>query len=198
MECDGKTHNYLPYAATIRFNPQAVKLVVIDGQHRLVALQRIRDNAQTRYLIQEAEVPICVFFTPDAIQRDGQVESISRDLRELFVTINSKAKEVSGHFIVLLDDKSLSSHAIRVLADDWKQSAGALRSPRLPLLEWNTREARKATQVQKPYSITTVSIINDCLGKYVFSQQADVQTLLNLKEVQEPSGLQMGRAFAVS
>jgi hypothetical protein len=175
-------YNYIPYAATVRVNPQTVKLVVIDGQHRFMALRRIMENTEKKHLLNEMGIPVCVFFTPDAVGNSGHVESINRDLRELFVTINSTAKEVSGHFIILLNDKSLSSLTLRTLANDWKTS----ENPQLlPLLEWNTREASKARQRQKPFSLTTVTAVADCLEKYVFNRPEVVEDLLNLSAIRE-------------
>lgn len=174
---DGQNYNYIPYAATVRVNPETVKLVVIDGQHRFTALRRILDKPEKKYLLADMAVPVCIFFTPDAVKNKGQDESIKRDLRDLFVTINSTAKEVSGHFLILLNDKSLSSLAVRSLADQWKENnAGVL----LPLLEWNTREASKARQRQKPFSITTIATIADCFEKYVFDSATSTQEILAL------------------
>jgi len=182
----GKDLHYLPYASSLRYNPEAVKLVVIDGQHRFVALKRIYESEEKRHLLQEMEVPICIFFMPEAVKDNKKSESIVRDLRELFITINSKAKEVSGHFLVLLNDRSLSSHCVRQFADALRQHKIHELGSLLPILEWNTREARKAFQRQKKYSISTVSVIADALKDYVMCRKEDglPQILLNLSSVQ--------------
>lgn len=182
VQVDDKTYNYIPYAATVRVNPETVKLVVIDGQHRFTALRRILDKPEKKYLLADMTIPVCIFFTPDAVKDKGQDESIKRDLRDLFVTINSTAKEVSGHFLILLNDKSLSSLAVRSLADQLKgNDEGAL----LPLLEWNTREASKARQRQKPFSITTIATIADCFKDYIFKTSTSTQEILALSVVKE-------------
>lgn len=179
---DGQTYNYIPYAATVRVNPETVKLVVIDGQHRFTALRRILDKPEKKYLLADMAIPVCIFFTPDAVKNKGQDESIKRDLRDLFVTINSTAKEVSGHFLILLNDKSLSSLAVRSLADQLKASEGGAL---LPLLEWNTREASKARQRQKPFSITTIATIADCFKEHIFRTASSTQEILALSAVKD-------------
>lgn len=179
---DGQTYNYIPYAASVRVNPEAVKLVVIDGQHRFTALKRILDKPEKKHLLADMAIPVCIFFTPDAVKNKGQDESIKRDLRDLFVTINSTAKEVSGHFLILLNDKSLSSLAVRSLADQWKDFDNGVL---LPLLEWNTREASKARQRQKSFSITTIATIADCFKDHVFRTAASTQEILALSSVKE-------------
>ena len=176
--------NYYNYAASIKFNPELVKLVVIDGQHRFVALRELIMQGKAD-LLNDMEVPICVFFPPRAVNEAGNLESIVKDIRELFVTVNEKAKQVSGHFLTLLDDKQLSSFCVRSLADKWKNENGV--ATKLHLLEWNERESRRASQrQQKEYSVTTVSVIADCLSGYILDSKRGglTEILLNLQEVQ--------------
>lgn len=178
-----KEHYRIPFAS-IKVNPSSVKLVVIDGQHRFEALRRMASNSAQRVHIEKIEVPVCIFFT----RRDLSNEtSINKDLRELFVTINSKQKEVSGHFIVLLDDKKLSAHIVRSLANKWKKEEIIPGRSALPFLEWNTRESRSAHQRLKKYSITTVSIIADCFSKYLLqdSKKSYTNSLLALNEIKD-------------
>jgi len=172
-----KAYHYYHYASTIEYNSEKVKLVVIDGQHRFVALREIIQRGK-KDLITGIQIPVCVFFSPDAIKHNGNIETIMTDLRELFVTINTTAKEVGGHFIDLLDDKSLSSYAVRSLADCWKDDGY-----KLFLLEWNTREKKLSNQRLKKYSVTTVSIITSCLGSEIFTSLTEL--LLNLPEVKD-------------
>jgi len=175
---EGKTYNYYHYASTIKYNSERVKLVVIDGQHRFVALRELIHRGKSE-LIEGIQIPVCIFFTPDALEENGNIESIKKDLRELFVTINTTAKEVSGHFIVLLDDNSLASYTVRDLSDKWKEA-----DDKLFLLEWNTREKKRSSQRQKRYSVTTVSILNDCLRDHLYSGGL-TEIILNLPEVQK-------------
>jgi|Deesub1362B_J571_1020462.scaffolds.fasta_scaffold02531_2 hypothetical protein len=184
LEFDGQQHYYVPFAS-IKINPDAVDLVVVDGQHRFEALRRMAKNTEQRQHIEKVEVPVCIFFTRRDLSRKA---SIAADLRELFVTINSKQKEVSGHFIVLLDDKSLSAHVVRALANTWKTAELIPGRSKLPLLEWNTRDSRSVYQRQKRYSVTTVSAVSECFRDYIFgdTRSGYTHTLLNLAEIQEP------------
>jgi len=185
-QSDGSSHFFLNYGATLKYNPQSVKLVVIDGQHRLVALRRIIELGRSD-LIKSAELPVCLFFSPTAIIGQPGSESLLKDMRELFVTINSKARTVSGHFLVLLNDVSLAARCVRSLANNWKKSAEDPAACYLHMLEWNQRQQSKANQVTRPYAITTVSIINECFSKYILNARngAHTRVLLNLNEVSE-------------
>ena len=180
IQINGEERYYLKHAATIRYNADEVKLVVIDGQHRFEALRELRRIDADA--IRDVELPVCVFFSPEAII--GSTVDLSRNLRELFVKINSTAKHVSGHFIVLLNDKSLSSLAVREFANDLKVQSNQDKIG-LHLLEWNQRENSKSHQRTKGYSITTVSILADAFCKIFKNVRSNMPgILLNLQEVE--------------
>jgi len=170
-------HNY---ATTLKYKSKSVKLVVIDGQHRFMALKRIWDNPNKRDLIKNIKIPLCIFFTPNAV-KNTDIEStntLPKSMRQLFVTINSTAKQVSGHFITLLSDDSLSSYAVRDIANFWKENN------KLFFLEWNEREDRRASQINKKYSITTVKILDTVLKEKLFKKgrTADILKLSNINK----------------
>ncbi len=175
--------DYYHHAARIAYNSNAAKLVVIDGQHRLTAIQRIIDKAGVQ-ILPDIKIPLCIFFTPNAVKGSGTKENVKYEMRDLFVTINNKSKQVSGHFIVLLDDKSLSSIATRDLADFWKGEKDDYSDCYLHLLEWNQREHRRSSQLNRVYSVTTVNIIAEALKKYIFDD-GKTSLMLNLVSVQD-------------
>jgi DNA-sulfur modification-associated len=176
---------YYNYAATLKYNSEKVQLVVLDGQHRLMALRKLMEGVN-KEIVAGVDVPICVFFSPDA--RVGQAGQLLVDMRELFVRINEEAKRVSGHFIWLLKDKSLAATGVRALGDIWKSDATD-GITLLHQLEWNQREDKLANQTTKPYSVTTVSIIAETLQEFIFNGSSDQKKgytypLLNLEEVE--------------
>lgn len=182
-KADKSKHFFIHYAATVRYNPKTVKLVTIDGQHRLVALKEIIRRGQGE-LIQNAEIPVCLFFSPNAASKAPGNESLLKDMRELFVTINSTSRQVSGHFIVLLNDRSLSAMCVRELANFWKDSHADAAKSALQMLEWNQRLDSRSSQLNRPYSVTTVSIVSEALKTFAFdSKRGATQTLLNVAEV---------------
>jgi hypothetical protein len=115
---------YVAYAATMKINSRHVQLVVIDGQHRFEAM-RILWRTRPE-LVQCMDVPVCIVYTPGAVTNTVPENNIVKNLREMFVTINTTSRSVSGHFIDLLKDHSLASIAVRSLAtkNGW-QSAPA-------------------------------------------------------------------------
>lgn len=185
MPYEGQHLPIYHYAATVAWTSNQVKLVVIDGQHRFEALRSL--HIRNPELGSPLEVPICLVYSPDAIEGEGS-EHILKDLREMFIRINTTAKQVSGHFIELLRDESLSSITVRLLADLWKASDVSACKSKLQLLEWNERSDSKASTVQRGYTITTISIIADVLRAHLYSpasrKNGVPQELLRLSLVQ--------------
>ena len=184
LEVEGVKFSYHSAWATLKYNKRKILLLVIDGQHRFEALRRlVKRNAA---FVGAVELPVCIVFTPDANAASESHESIVKNLRDMFVTINTTAKEVSGHFIDLLKDKSLASIAVRSLANCWKATDQDPWRCMLQQLEWNERQTNRANTVQKNYSISTVSIIAESLRLYVFGNSSDglQYSLLNLTEVE--------------
>jgi hypothetical protein len=180
---DDNEYNIFNYGAKLRVNENEVRLVVIDGQHRLAALKYLAnsDDAARKEIVQFIEIPVCIVFSPEATEGSALGETVTKDLRELFVTINMQGKKVSGHFIALLKDMSLAAMSTRCFADNWKAMLHNDYS-RLHLLEWNQREDKLASQRLRVYSVTTVSIVNDCLEAYLFDTSEKTKTILNLME----------------
>jgi regulator of replication initiation timing len=163
---DGSFTPYFEFGAQLRTNPKKVKLVVLDGQHRLAALRRIREGSNS-HILDQIEIPICLMFSPTADQNVSQQDMVY-DFRELFVRVNVEQKKVSGHFIILLQDDSFSAIAVRELADFLKQKDESGFSP-LHLLEWNQRSDELTKKRTRNSSLTTIGIIYDVLQLHFFN-----------------------------
>lgn len=181
-----KHYNINPFWAKLDINTDKIKLVVIDGQHRLSALKYLQSRAiQETDVVANIEIPVCILFSPDAISGNNQSETIARDMRELFIRINSTSKQVSGHFLTLLNDKSITSYIIRDFCEKAKEFPIGDGFSLLNLIEWNQRHERKASQVNRAYSITTIQIIADTLREFAFLEDSSAlktKELLNLEK----------------
>ncbi len=166
IEFDGNKEPFYDYAALLALNPDRTKLVVLDGQHRLEALRLLLRTAENRAVVANIEQPICIVWMPNT-EVDANDENIVKNLRSIFVTVNNEPLRVSGHFITLLNDDSYSAIAVRQLADNWKKET-AQNWSRLHLLEWNTRDNQSTDQRLRPFSITTISIIDNALRPHLF------------------------------
>ena len=168
---NGSHYNYYPTSTAFEYNKRKIRLIVIDGQHRFEALRRLVQKKSD--LVDAIELPICIVFTPEARKDNNSSEDIVSNLREMFVTINTTAKDVSGHFVDLLKDKSLASIAVRSLANRWKMTDDKPWRCMLHQIEWNERQSSRANTVQKNYAVSTVSIISEALRTYVFGSSSE-------------------------
>ncbi len=166
-----------PNAVKLKLDKTIVKLVIIDGQHRYKALKEYlrRHPDNSRFL----NIPICICFSPKAMERNGP-EDILDTLRNMFVTINNTGKRVSGHYLDLLNDNSLASQTVRMLANKWKKEDKNPLNSKLQFIEWNQRSDTKSRRVNRAHSITTVSMLCESLRKSIFIENKDVDYLYNL------------------
>jgi DGQHR domain-containing protein len=170
------------HAACLNYNSDYVKFVVIDGQHRFKALKEYwrRHPDQNKFL----NIPVCICFSPKAIESNG-TEDILDTLRNMFVTINNTGKKVSGHYIDLLNDNSLASQTVRALANKWKgESKNPLQS-KLQFIEWNQRSDSKARRVNRPHSISTVSMLCESLRTSFFAKDKNENFIFNIMGLRE-------------
>jgi hypothetical protein len=126
---DAKAHTfggvqYITVGANgrIRWNPETVHAVAVDGQHRLHALRIYKDTIKGRSLTateKETVIPVIfVLIAPEAgfaNERAGAESSIRMLSRELFTDLNKNAKAVDRARELILDDWSIEARCMRTL-----------------------------------------------------------------------------------
>lgn len=142
------------------------RLVVIDGQHRLFALNYLRKEYPEK--IKNIVIPVCIVYSPCSTLNHSEKEkipTIPEVLRNLFVDINSTVERVSGHFLTLLSDRTLSSIICREFCKDILKEK---KEYGLGLIEWNTKKHKESLEISRDYTITSIGVINnileDCFG----------------------------------
>ncbi|RKZ91824.1 MAG: hypothetical protein DRR19_06135 [Candidatus Parabeggiatoa sp. nov. 1] len=176
-----------------------VKLVIIDGQHRLFTLQKVHEKYPDR--LKNIRMPVCILFTPDATLKKNQayaparVPTVPEVFRRLFVDINSTAKAVSGHFDVLLSDNSISSLTCRLFCDYVFQQRG---KEGLAAIEWNIKSKRESNQILRPYTLTGVGILGKALDDCIAPRKWLIKYLLKFDEVADALELVSGENDAPS
>lgn len=159
-----------------------VDLVVIDGQHRLRALKLLYD--EQRELIQDLVLPVCILYPPEShsgFSDLDNVPTVPRVFRSLFVDVNSTMEVVGGHFTILLSDKNIGDITCRVFCDYVLHEG---ERDALALIEWNTRTKKNSFNVTKPYTLTSIGIINKALAEN-FRTDTFVSYLLNISSGDE-------------
>lgn len=162
------------------------KLIVIDGQHRLFALKHLKKTCPER--INRILLPVCILYSPESTleNRADHIPPVPKVLRDLFVDVNSTVEKVSGHFVILLSDRTLSGAICRALCDE-VMTRDDLGREALSLIEWNTKSYKESLTISKPYTITSLGII-DAVFKEVFSKRKNLPLLkymINLAEIED-------------
>ena len=173
---DGKSlHHDL---ARLKLNTNSTRLVILDGQHRAMALlaiyRNLRDEwtdarrapfksyyqAWTKKKIQsfdltELQLPVIVCTFPELdVDYDGDFDII-KAARTTFLTLNKTARQVSDSRNILLDDRDLVSHLLREVLGSVKQLD--VESPH-SLRIWNVEldQFRNKQQLTSPMACTGV------------------------------------------
>ncbi|RKZ63411.1 MAG: hypothetical protein DRR08_03515 [Candidatus Parabeggiatoa sp. nov. 2] len=165
-------------------NQYGARLVIIDGQHRLFTLKQVYEKHSE--LLEHLGVPVCILFAPNAtVQKNREyaplrVPTVPEVFRHLFVDVNNTAKQVGGHFNILLSDDTISSLACRKFCDDVLNNRCA---EGLAVIEWNTKTKRDSTKITRAYSITSIGIIDKALDNSLGNRKRLMEYVLKLDDV---------------
>jgi len=167
------------------------RLVVIDGQHRLFALQHLKKNMREK--VENILLPICILFPPNSTEEPladaNTLPSVVKVFRDTFVHVNSTVERVSGHFEILLSDSTLPNIICRSFCDELVKSE-EYGTPALALVEWNTKNHKQSFTIAKPYTITSIGPIFELLSeqfknKRIESGLSALKYLINLPAIRE-------------
>ncbi|MCV4263536.1 ParB N-terminal domain-containing protein [Pseudomonas capsici] len=151
---------------------KGARLVVIDGQHRLFALNTLRVHNRT--LIDGLTLPICLVYPPNSIEKNiSEQPKVPEVLRNLFVDVNSTVERVSGHFLTLLSEQTLGSIICRefcksVLEQKLEEGLG--------LVEWNTKNHKESLEISREHTLTSIGVLNSAFEE-VFKTKNGVKLL---------------------
>lgn len=133
----------------LRWNPEEVFAVALDGQHRLAAIQQFLANpGVSDDQLRATSVPV-IFVALD--RRFGYEAAVSKSLvdvlRVIFIDLNKHARIPTRARQILLDDKDPTSVCVRALVgetvtgDTTDLEATPARLP-LALVDWHTEQAK--------------------------------------------------------
>ncbi|KAF6638565.1 hypothetical protein HFD95_04120 [Pantoea sp. EKM10T] len=186
---DGPEKIDLKNATLDVFRPSSGKggrLVVIDGQHRLFALEHLRRFEKKR--VSNVSIPVCIIYSPLSTL-ENKIENqdildVPSVLRKLFVDINSTVEKVSGHYLTLLSDDNLGSIICRefcasILHDDKYEEIG------LAVIEWNTKNHKESKTISRKHSITSIGVIYSVLEEYFSRNKNALSNLFKFLSIKD-------------
>lgn len=155
----------------IRWNRDQVRCIAIDGQHRLGALQKLKDEEFQG--LSKSHIPVILVIPAAALGlvSDDKYAGHVRLMRKLFTDLNRHSVPVSRSRQILLDDydpqslcvrRSLQRNLIDV-SDGWRSSEPD-RIP-LALVDWHTDDAKFS---EGPY-VTTLLALDQLIGSLIRS-----------------------------
>lgn len=156
------------------------KLVVIDGQHRLYALEHLRVHEYKK--VENIVLPVCIIYSPHSCLCFGNEAimppSIPSFMRSLFVDVNSTVERVSGHFLILLQDNTLGSIICRDFCNNIL-SNNKLGTEALALVEWNTKNHKESLTITREHTLTSIGVINSAFEE-VFKTQSGIKLISDI------------------
>ena len=166
-----------PQTALMEWNDSKVKVVAIDGQHRLSALKRFKKDvhntdAQADFL--KWNIP-AVLFSLRKIDMERSSGSLLDIVRSIFIYINTEAKTPSKTRQILLTDEDINSictqeileysHENDVLPDESRDEN------KIPLLFYDWRgEEKNGENVSSDCSMKSTVEIKDWLEYYILGE----------------------------
>ena len=168
----------------IRWNPDEVFAVAIDGQHRLAAIQKyVQDSSGAKNAIKQTSVPVIFLILEKGCGFEGSRKgSPVTILRKLFIDLNKHAQSVSRARQILLDDNDPISLCVRAFISDTlnaKSTSLTDKVSRIPLsyVDWHSEQGKFD---DGPYCTTVLGldwIIANCLNTKSISDLTDYSAI---------------------
>ena len=165
----------------VRWNPDQVHGVAIDGQHRLAAIKEFVRRGYTT----EGRIPVLILLLDPVVGFEApEATDMTTMLRRLFIDLNKHAEKVSRARQILLDDRDPISRCVRAfIANELSPDVDELKSdpPRFPLslVDWHSEQAKFN---EGPYLTTVLGvdwIVSTLLG------QKTIQDLTSYEKIRE-------------
>jgi hypothetical protein len=186
-------HSNEPAFSYLNWNDQHVRIVAIDGQHRLSALKRWKNEPpDSSKQLSGWTIPVVILGIFKAVPTKSTA-SFLEIVRKTFVYINSTAQRINEARQTLLDDESVISVCTQEFVQDSHSNDNLTLDKReekkLPLLIFDWRgETRNNVRQPAPGAIKTVEEVRDWLGWYVLGGDGtdDQSTALGLDDLVPP------------
>jgi len=174
----------------VEWDDLAMKLVAIDGQHRLQALKNIWDDKAGRKHIDfdNWSIPVVIFGVRSIDAEKTQNQRTLDVIRRTFVYINTEAKAPTPTRQILLNDSLVNEICTQEFVQHF-HSNDCKSDPNpdiLPLFVFNWRGAQKNSRTQRVVgALTSVADIRDWLEHYILGENwsADQQYMLHVEPI---------------
>ena len=182
-----------PEYAQLEWDDSRSKLVAIDGQHRLSSLKRFKQDEAAGQIYRDFmkwRIPV-VIVSFRAHQQSVEPPSVLEVVRNIFVYINTQAREVNEARQILLSDESVNSVCVQELLqnshDNDIKKAAERNSEKVPLLFYDWRgEEQKQKRIHSPAAVKPVEEVRHWFEEYILGEDfsEDQETALGVTPTQ--------------
>jgi len=169
------------FQSVLEWNNKTVKIVAIDGQHRLTALKLYNESNQDADF-KNWTIPAVLF----SVKKDSQSNATLLDIiRNIFVYINTEAKTPSPARQILLSDESINCICTQEILEYSHENdvSDIVDSSKIPLLVYDWRgEQKDSVDIVSPAAIKNIEEIHDWLSFYILGKDfsSDQQEALDV------------------
>lgn len=164
-----------PQYGVAEWNDERVRIVAIDGQHRLSALKRIKaDTTGSSAGVSDWTIPV-VLFGVRALDKSSAHQRILDVVRNIFVYINTEARPPSVTRQILLSDESINAVCAQEILDrshsnDLLEPAKRTRTV-MPLMFFDWRGVEEGGKEKpSPAAVKSIQEIRDWLQYYILGE----------------------------
>jgi len=203
LETDAMFHG-----TELRWNRDTLHLLVLDGQHRLVALKaalgllseeelargyeksKLTEDELSR--LSFSSLPITIIFPPMLWEGNSAADGLSlvSIFREVFVDVNKNAKPVSIARNILLNERDLISifarEVIQGCVTESSLPKNKVLTSGIPLysFEWEPLEGTEL-KILDTRAISSVAVLKQCLDRMFLRSDDDQDTFRTMLEAEE-------------
>ncbi len=172
-------HRTQPAFSCVEWNEQNVKVVAIDGQHRLSALKRWKNDPERGREFSDWSIPVVILAMFKEHEK-SEPPTILEVVRKTFVYINSTAKEINESRKILLDDESVncicSQEIIQHAHENDQLQLNQLDARRIPLMFFDWRgEVLNDRPNPGPAAVKNVQELRDWFENYILGEDGSAQ-----------------------
>ena len=179
--------------AMVEYDSGPVKLVAIDGQHRLSALKRWFKKQGGASALKDWSIPVVIL---GIVKDDPEIEespTILEIVRKTFVYINTRAEQVNEARRILLDDESINKLCVQEMIEVSHANDVAKEEEKnpdiLPLLfyDWRGEMRHNKPRRQASALLSTTELLG-WMEHYILGEDGDDQqkARLQIKSMVEP------------
>jgi len=166
----------------VKWNRQKIKLVAVDGQHRVTALTTILNDNQHDPLVDSMKIPVLIvgFSKSKDSYESNHVPLLLDEVRKTFVYINNKSQKINESRAILLDNEDINSIAVQevvqIAHDNDKELNEKPSGIPLSLFDW-LGEEKNGKPVPGPASLFSVRDLKDWFIHYIFGDKNNEKTV---------------------